>query len=109
MQCLFSKCIQFSKQNKTVFLGEMTTRKRYFHIDENASSEQIYALLDDVDSPDEDYIDNLMNNFDTDFIAEEEITLAASTQDTSLTTPEAHLYVVPSDNQSKKKEKNKEE
>ena len=23
-------------------------RKRYFHIDENASSEQIYALLDEV-------------------------------------------------------------
>ena len=43
---------------------------------------------------------------DTEFIAEEEITQAASTQDTSLTTPEANLHVVPSDNQSKKKEKN---
>ena len=29
-------------------------RKRYFHIDKNASSEQIYALLDDVESADED-------------------------------------------------------
>ena len=29
-------------------------RKRYFHIDENVSSEQIYALSDDDD------IDNLM-------------------------------------------------
>ena len=50
-----------------------------------------------------------MNGSDTDFIAEEEITQAASTQDTSLTTPEANLHVVPSDNQSKKKEKNKKE
>ena len=33
-------------------------RKRYLHIDENASSEQIYALLDDVESADEDDIDN---------------------------------------------------
>ena len=84
-------------------------RKRYFHIDENASSKQIYALLDDVKSADEDDIDYLMNNSDTELIAEEEITQAASTQDTSLTTPEANLHVVPSDNQSKKKEKNKKE
>ena len=74
-------------------------RKRYFHIDENASSVQIYALLDDVESPDENDIDNLMNDSDTEFIAEEEITLAASTQDTSLTTPETNLHVVPRDNQ----------
>ena len=33
-------------------------RKRYFHIDENASTGQIYALLDDVESADEDDIDN---------------------------------------------------
>ena len=82
-------------------------RKRYFHIDENASSEQIYALLDDVESADEDDIDNLMNDSDTEFIAEEEITQAASTQGTSMTTPEANLHVVPSNNKSKKREKNK--
>ena len=84
-------------------------RKRYFHTDKNASSEQTYALLDDVETADEDDIDNLMNDSDNEFIAEEEITQAASTQDTSLTTPEANLQVVPSDNQSKKKEKNKNE
>ena len=84
-------------------------RKRYFHIDENASSKQIYALLDDVKSADEDDIDYLMNDSDTELIAEEEITQAASTQDTSLTTAEANLHVVPSDSQSKKKEKNKKE
>ena len=67
------------------------SRKRYFHIDENASSEQIYALQDDVESADEDDIDNLMNDSDTESIAEEEITQAPSTQDTSLTTPEANL------------------
>ena len=48
--------------------------KRYLHIDEKASSEQMYALLDDVDSDDEDDIENLMNDSDTEFIAEEEIT-----------------------------------
>ena len=84
-------------------------RKRYFCIDTNASSEQIYALLDNVERADVDDIDNLMHDSDIEFIAEEEITQAASTQDTSLTTPEANLHVVPSDNQSKKKEKNKKE
>ena len=51
----------------TVFWGEMVTngRKRYFHIDENASSEQIYVLLDDAESADEDDIDNLMNDSET--------------------------------------------
>ena len=69
----------------------------------------MYALLDDVDSDDEDDKENLMNDSDTEFIAEEEITQAASTQDTSLTTPEANLHVVPSDNQSEKKKNKKEE
>ena len=50
-----------------------------------------------------------MNDSDTEFIAEEQVTQAASTQDTSLTTSEANLHVVPSDNQSKKKEKNRKE
>ena len=109
MQWLFSKYILFSKQNKTVFRGEMATNgtERYFYIDENTSSEQIYALLDDVESAGKDDIDNLMNDSDTEFIADEEITQAASTQDTSLTIPEANLHVLPSDNQSKKREKNK--
>ena len=82
-------------------------RKRYFHIDENASSEQIYALLDDVESADEDDIDNLMNDSDTEFIAEEQITQAASTQGTYLTTPEPNLYVVQSDNSQRRKKRAK--
>ena len=54
----------------------MTTNstKRYFHIDESASSEQTYALLDDVESGKQGDKDNLMNNSDTEFIIEEEIT-----------------------------------
>ena len=79
-------------------------RKKYFHIDKNASSEQIYALLDDVEKVDENGIYNLMNDSYTEFIAEE-IIQPASTQDTFLTTPGVNLHVVPSNNQSKKKEK----
>ena len=78
-------------------------RKRYFHIDENVSSEHIYALLEYVESADEHDIGNLINDPDTEFIAEEEIKQPATMQDTSLTTPEANLHVVSNDNQSKKK------
>ena len=126
MQWLFSKHVLFSKQSKAGFWGEMATNgwKRYFHIDENASSEQIYVLLDDVESADKDDIDILMNDSDTEFTTEEEITQPAIPQGTSWTTPaatpqgtswinlhflEVNLNVVPRDNQSKKKEKNKKE
>ena len=84
-------------------------RKRYFQIDESSNGEQIYAFLDDVESADEDDIDNLMNNSDIKFIAEEETAQAASTKDISLTMSEANLHLVPSDNESKKKKKNKKE
>ena len=50
-----------------------------------------------------------MNDSDIEFIAEEEITQAAIPQGTSWTTPEVNLNVVPRDNQSKRKEKNKKE
>ena len=50
-----------------------------------------------------------MNDSDTEFIADEKIIQATSTQDTSLTTPETNLHVVPIGNQSKEKEKNKKE
>ena len=48
-----------------------------------------------------------MNISGTECIAQEEITEAAGTQYTSLTTPEANLHLVPSDSESKEKENNK--
>ena len=39
--------------------------KKCFNIDENLSSEQIYALFDNVDSDNEEEIDNLINDLDT--------------------------------------------
>ena len=50
-----------------------------------------------------------MNDSNTEFIAEEEIAKAASTQDTSLTTPEAnlHLFQVTISQRRKKRTKKK--
>ena len=42
-------------------------------IDRDTTSEQVLALLDVVESDEEDKIDNLMNHSDTEFIMEEEI------------------------------------
>ena len=50
-----------------------------------------------------------MNISGTECIAQEEITEAAGTQYTSLTTTEANLHLVPSDSESKDKENNKKQ
>ena len=84
--------------------------KKCFNIDENLSSEQIYALFDNVDSDNEEEIDNLINDLDTQFITDEEILPANNTLNTSLTNPEANIYVVIDNEESKhpdKKEKEK--
>ena len=39
--------------------------KIYFHIDKDASKDQVFTLLDAMQSDNEDEIDELMNDFDT--------------------------------------------
>ena len=51
---------------------EAKGRKKCFNIDGNISSEQIYALLDNVNSDNEAEIDNLINDSGTKFIVNEE-------------------------------------
>ena len=41
---------------------ETKGRKKYFNIDESFSSEQICALLDNIDSDNEEEIDKLIND-----------------------------------------------
>ena len=84
-------------------------RKKYFNIDENISSEQIYVLLDNIDSDNEEETDNLIKDSDTEVIADEEILLANNTLLTSLTTPEANIHVVRDNEESKKPDKKKRE
>ena len=44
-------------------------RKKYYHIDENTSSNDIFAILSEIDSNDESDIDDIINDSDTEFIA----------------------------------------
>ena len=50
-------------------------RKRHFHIDSDASSDEVFTLLDAVQSDNENENDKLMNDLDTKFIAPKEIGL----------------------------------
>ena len=54
-------------------------RKKPFHIDNDASTDQVFTLLDAVQSDNKDEIDGLMNDFDTKFIAPEETKLTIQT------------------------------
>ena len=49
-------------------------RKKYVNI-ERLSSGDIFALLDSIESDDEGDIENIMNDSDTEFVAEDEISL----------------------------------
>ena len=56
-------------------------RKKYFNIDENISSEQVYALLDTVDRDNEEEIESKINDSDSEFIADLDILQANHTLD----------------------------
>ena len=88
---------------------EAKGRKNVFNIDENISREQIYVLLDNVDRDNDEETDNLINDADKEFIADEEILPANTTLYTSLNTAEANIYVGRDKEESKKPDKSKKE
>ena len=69
-------------------------QKRHFDIDINASMDQVFTLLDAVQSDNEDESDQLMNDFDSEYIAPEEIELTDNPGNVSALTLEANVHVV---------------
>ena len=72
-------------------------RKNYIHIDSATSSDEIFAILDSIHIDGEDEIDELMNDSDTEFIVEEEISSNLNgndTENTNILTPDANVHVV---------------
>ena len=69
-------------------------RKRHFEIDSDASTGQVFTLLDAVQSNNEDEIDELMNDFDTEFIAPKEIELTDNQGNVSALTLEVNNLIV---------------
>ena len=65
--------------------------KRYFHIDSGTSTDEIFVLLDAVQSDTDDDIDELMNDSDKEFIAPAEIKIIE--YNTSVLAQEANGHV----------------
>ena len=73
-------------------------RKKYIRINRNTRSEEIFALLDEVNSDQEEDIDNLMNDLDIKFILDENLDNDIDSDDEPLSVliPEANIHVVKS-------------
>ena len=69
-------------------------RKRHFDSDNDASTGQVFTLLSALQSNNEDEIDELMNDFDMEFIAPEEIELTGNQGSVSALTLEANVHIV---------------
>ena len=69
-------------------------RKGFFYIGSGTSTDQIFPLLDTVQSDNEDEIDESMNDSDKEFVAPEVIELTDNPDNASVLTPEANVYVV---------------
>ena len=68
-------------------------RKSYFD-NSDASTGQVFMLLNAVQSNNEDESDKLMNDFDTEFIAPEEIEFTDNQGNVSALTLEANIHIV---------------
>ena len=71
-------------------------RKKYARIDRNTRSEKIFALLDEVNSDQEDDIDNLMSDSETEFTVDENLDNEIDPDDEPLSVlmPVANIHVV---------------
>ena len=71
-------------------------RKKYARIDRNTRSEEIFAVLDEINSDQEEDIDNLMNDSETEFTVDENLDNEIDSDDEPLSVliPEANIHVV---------------
>ena len=71
-------------------------RKEYYKITENTTSNEIYALLDEVDSDLDEDLENEMNDSDTEFFVEEDIDLRleGATGGSNILIPTANIHKV---------------
>ena len=69
-------------------------QKWYFHIDKSTSIVHIFALLDTVETDNEDETHELMNDSDTEFIAPEEIKLTDNPDTASVLTQGTNVHLV---------------
>ena len=75
------------------------TRKKYINA-EQLSSEEIFAVLDSIDSDDEDEVDDLINDSDTEFVSEESLFSGPSNSNSghSVLVPQTSIHVTNVEN-----------
>ena len=73
-------------------------RKKYVRTDRNTRREDIFAILDEVNSDQEENIENVMHDSDTDFIVDENVDNDIDSDDESLSVliPEVNILVAKS-------------
>ena len=73
-----------------------SSRKKFFRIDDNATSDEIFGILDDISSDRENDIDNLLEDSDTKFYVENEVPTLQDDDDRvhDILVPEANIHVV---------------
>ena len=68
-------------------------RKMYVQIDREIGSDEMFALLDEVNSDLEDDTENLMSDQDTEFVLEESLERGLDFDDEPSNSPEANCHV----------------
>ena len=71
-------------------------RKKYVQINNHTSSDQIFALLDNVQSDEEEDIEEFMDDSDTEFFANDEDieNIFPDSDNADILTPEASIHIV---------------
>ena len=69
-------------------------QKRQFHTDSTVSTDQVFTLLDTVQNDNQYEIEELMNDFDTESIAPEEVILTDNPSNERDLKLEANVHVV---------------
>ena len=83
-------------------------RKKYVN-NERLSSGDSFALFDSIESDDKGDIENIMNDSDTEFVAEDELVISTNTirkeeigdQSSSISSPKASIYILSTQSEDK--------
>ena len=73
---------------------EKKAGKKYFHIDSNTGN-GVFAILEEVGSEDEAYLSDVMNDSDTEFVADEPLDIVRNCDAKHTLVPEANVHVIP--------------
>ena len=65
----FEECISKRQVYKDIAM-ERNNRKKYIHIDRETGSNEMFGMLDKIESETESDIENLLEDSDTEYIAE---------------------------------------